>query len=61
MKKEEEEIIELTEVWAEPVREETLASAKLKENEPGGPPNYEKEVAKIREETRERVEKWLAT
>jgi len=61
MKKEPEEIIELTEVWEEPASPENVGSAKTKEVEPGGPLKYEKELEKIREETRARVEKGLAT
>jgi hypothetical protein len=61
MKKEPEEIIELTEVWEEPASPETEVSANAKEVAPAGPLNYEKELEKIREETRTRVEKWLAT
>ncbi len=61
MKKEQEEIIELTDVWEEPASPENVGSAKTKEVEPGRPLNYEKELEKIREETRARVEKWLAT
>lgn len=59
MKKDQEEIIELTEVWTERPSEETLVSAK--EDEPLDRLNYEKELEKIRTETRAQVEKWLAT
>ncbi|MGQ9695155.1 MAG: hypothetical protein ACUVWV_10470 [Thermodesulfobacteriota bacterium] len=59
MGKDQEEIIELTEVWTEPAREEAQVSAK--EAKPADPLNYEKELEKIEEETRERLEKWLAT
>lgn len=59
MKKDQEEIIELTEVWTEPAHEETAISAK--EMPPKDLLNYEKELEKIKTEMRERVEKWLAT
>ncbi len=59
MKKDQEEIIELTEVWAEPSSAETRDAAK--KEEPMGHLNYEKELEKIKTEMREQVEKWLAT
>lgn len=59
MKKDQEEIIELTEVWTESANEETAVSAE--ETEPKDLLNYEKELEKIKTETKEQVEKWLAT
>ncbi len=59
MEKDQEEIIELTEVWTEPTNEETRTPAK--ESAAVNLANYEKELAKIREELRERIDKWLAT